>query len=221
VQRLGAPERGGPSSVQEEGGLAGPKLKTLPFHQIVTEGTMGKTKTFKTILLDPPWPEYGGGRIKRGADRHYRLLKLHEIARVVLGSGLFLPAKNAHLYLWVTNNYMPAGIELIKELGFRYITMLTWAKPSFGMGRYFRGQTEHVLFGVRGDGIGLRHGWTDMKTFSTLIAADRVRASNGKNVHSAKPEAFYTMVERASPPPRLEMFARRTRQGWESWGDEV
>ena len=57
---------------------------------------------------------------------------------------------DCHLYLWTTNRSLPKGFQLLEAWGFRYVTMLTWVKPHFGMGNYFRGQTEHVLFGVRG-----------------------------------------------------------------------
>jgi N6-adenosine-specific RNA methylase IME4 len=38
--------------------------------------------------------------------------------------------------------------------------------------------------------------------------------------HSVKPEGFLDMVERVSPAPRLELFARRDRLGWDTWGNE-
>jgi len=95
---------------------------------------------FHTILIDPPWNEQGGGKIKRGADRHYKLMKVEKILETIRRSGKFTPDENCHLYLWVTNNYLPDGIWLIEQLGFKYITCITWVKPSYGLGRYFRGQ---------------------------------------------------------------------------------
>ena len=61
-----------------------------------------------------------------------------------------LAADDSHLYLWVTNRSKPKAYQLLDEWGFRHVTCLTWCKPSFGMGNYFRGSTEHLLFGVRG-----------------------------------------------------------------------
>lgn len=164
---------------------------------------------YRTIVIDPPWPESGGGVIKRGADRHYPLLSTSAIAGVIESADLWAPAPDCHLYLWATNTHLPAGIDLLARLGFRYITTLTWAKDRIGLGQYFRGQTEHVLFGVRGfcpippD-----------QRLSTLIAARRGR-------HSEKPTRFYEIVEQVSPGPRLEMFARRRRVGWDVWGNEA
>jgi N6-adenosine-specific RNA methylase IME4 len=176
---------------------------------------------YHTISIDVPWPERGGGKIKRGADRHYDLLHVRDVVPTIRGSGMFNPAFNSHLYFWVTNNYLVAGIDIIEELGFRYITTITWAKAHFGIGQYFRGQTEHLLFAVRGKGLALRRAHTDVKNISTLLTADWERDSAGKVIHSAKPEAAYQLMETCSPEPRLDMFARKCRPGWDVWGNEV
>jgi len=163
---------------------------------------------YRTILLDPPWPAYGGGRIKRGADRHYKLLKVDEIIDVIRTSGVFRPAKDCHLYLWVTNNFLQDGFKVIAELEFRYITNLVWVKDRFGLGQYFRGQHELCLFAVRGN-VSTRN-----KSTPTVIVAKR-------REHSRKPDEMYKLIETCSYPPRLEMFARRKRDGWDAWGDDV
>jgi N6-adenosine-specific RNA methylase IME4 len=163
--------------------------------------------TYRTIVIDPPWPERGGGG--RGAQEHYDLLDTSEIADVILAADPWRPDPDCHLYLWATNTHLPAGLELLARLGFRYITTLTWAKQSIGLGQYFRGQTEHVLFGVRGSAP-----IAPARRLSTLIAAHRGR-------HSEKPPRFYEIVEQVSPEPRLEMFARRRRVGWDVWGYEA
>ena len=176
---------------------------------------------FRTILLDPPWNEQGGGKIKRGADRHYKLMKVEKILDVITDSGMFTPDENCHLYLWVTNNYLPDGIWLIDQLGFKYITCITWVKPSYGLGRYFRGQTEQLLFARRGNGWKLRCASTKRHDLATRLDAEGPKTERGRRRHSAKPEEAYTLIETASPPPRLEMFARRRRRGWSVWGKQV
>jgi len=163
---------------------------------------------YKTICIDPPWNETGGGRIKRGADRHYSLLKDHEILQEIIKSGVFDPDENCHLYLWVTNNFLESGLLLMKALGFRYVTNLVWVKDRIGLGQYFRGQHELLLFGVKGRLP------AKVKNVPTVILAAR-------SEHSRKPEVAYAMMEAVSHPPRLEMFARRRRLGWYVWGDEV
>ena len=163
---------------------------------------------YQTIAADPPWNESGGGKIKRGADRHYPLLKTPEIIEVMLGADCWHPADDCHLYLWTTNNKLRDGLEVMEALGFRYVTMLTWAKDRIGLGYYFRGQTEPLLFGVRGK---LK---PKVRTQSTLISAPRRK-------HSQKPDSAYLKMEKVSPGPRLEMFARSKRKGWDVWGNEV
>lgn len=171
--------------------------------------------SFRTILIDPPWPERGAGKIKRGADRQYGLLTVRDIPRVIFSAPVFLPADDAHLYLWATNNYLiDAGANVMPHLGFRYITCITWPKGRFGIGQYFRGQTEHLLFGVRGHGFAVR---TERSNLSTLLPV----WDHPKRKHSAKPLSAYDLIEARSVGPYLEMFARSRRPGWTSWGNEV
>jgi N6-adenosine-specific RNA methylase IME4 len=86
----------------------------------------------RTVSLDPPWPERGAGKIKRGADRHYSVIKKKEdILRVVLQSGVWPDwddKEGAHCYMWVTNNYLLWGTWLMEALGFRYVTNIVWVK---------------------------------------------------------------------------------------------
>ncbi|MBQ1388890.1 MAG: hypothetical protein IIY78_04605, partial [Clostridia bacterium] len=112
-----------------------------------------------------------------------------------------------HLYLWVTNRSLPKAFSLIEKWGFRYITCLTWVKPSFGIGNYFRGSTEQVLFAVKGSQPLKR------KDACTHFCADR-----GKG-HSAKPDEFYKLVESCSYAPFIDVFGRKERDGWSVWGE--
>jgi N6-adenosine-specific RNA methylase IME4 len=164
--------------------------------------------TYQTIALDPPW-DWGdeGDADQFGRARPtYATMSIDQIAALPVAS---LAAKDAHIYLWITNRSLPKGFALLESWGFRYITCLTWCKPSIGMGNYYRGSTEHILFGVRGSLPLLRR---DMGTWFSASRPDR---------HSAKPEDFYRMVEACSPGPWLEMFARSQRNGWVQWGAEV
>jgi N6-adenosine-specific RNA methylase IME4 len=177
-----------------------------------------KIKTFQTIYADPPWFESGGGQIVRGAQRHYPLMKTDAICRLEIREGIsvkWLAAENAHLYMWVTNNFLRDGLKVMEAWNFEYKTMITWAKDRIGLGQYFRGQTEHVLFGVRGN-LPYRTRESDGKRAqgTTLITAPR-------GEHSVKPEEMRQMIELVSPGPYVELFARRPAPGWSVWGNEV
>lgn len=124
-------------------------------------------------------------------------------------------ATDAHLYLWFTNTFAVEAHQIAEAWGFRPMTILTWVKtrvadglPSMKMGYYFRGATEHVLFAVKGS---LR--LQTREALPTAYLWPRLP-------HSVKPDAFYTLVERASPGPYLELFARKNRAGWAAWGNE-
>ena len=166
---------------------------------------------YKCILMDPPWMERGGGKIKRGADRHYPLLHAKEMPRVIYQSGFWSPAADCHLWMWTTNNYLPDAMWLIKALGFRYITNAVWVKERAGLGQYLRGQHELLLFAVRGSGPKAR---TDRKDLRSVIHAPRTE-------HSKKPEQSYQLIESRSMAPRLEMFAREERTGWDNFGNSI
>lgn len=124
---------------------------------------------------------------------------------------------DAHLYLWTTNTFIVEAHELARAWGFHPITVLTWVKTkhegellrvSMKTGYYFRGATEHIIFGVRGS---LR--LQTKEGLPTAFLWPRLG-------HSVKPDDFYDLVEKASPGPYLELFARRNRLGWDTWGNE-
>lgn len=144
------------------------------------------------------------------------------IRDALLGSGRWNVAEHAHFYLWVTNNYLPKGLWLMHELGFRYVTNLCWAKGHFGIGQYFRGQHELLLFGVRGRGKDPSVFNTERRNLPTCpVGVDHVRGERGRRIHSAKPPKFHEIIEARTKGPRVEFFARGLgRPGWDTWGNE-
>lgn len=167
---------------------------------------------YSTIVADPPWRYYGnGGGPKGNPSDRYSTMTFDEIAAMPVQS---LAADDAHLYLWATCPFMfghrgeggPAPVDIMEAWGFRYVTMLTWVKNSLGLGYFFRNTTEHVLFGVRGNAP-----IPPTKRETNVVAA-------GRTAHSVKPPAFFDVVERVSPGPYVELFARAPRLGWDSWG---
>ncbi len=175
-------------------------------------------KQFATILADPPWRF--SNRTGKVAPEHRRLLRystmaLDEIKALPVES---VTSEPAHLYLWIPNALLAEGLEVMNEWGFTYKTNIVWHKvrkdggpDGRGVGFYFRNTTEIILFGVRG------------KNARTLSPGRRqvniIRTR--KREHSRKPDELYNIIEECSPGPYLELFARDTRKGWVSHGDEV
>ena len=162
--------------------------------------------------MDPPWPEQGGGKIKRGADRHYSLMPVKDIMALPIGE--LADPEGCHLYCWTTNNYLPAALECIKTWGFEYITTITWLKDRVGLGQYYRGLTEHCLFAS-----------TKKRLPYKMADGKRCQGVTGfsepKTIHSRKPDSMRNMIEWVSYAPRIELFAREHHAGWDVWGNEV
>lgn len=125
-------------------------------------------------------------------------------------------APNAHLYLWVPNALLVDGLKVMESWGFRYISNVVWAKrrkdggpDGRGVGFYFRNVTELILFGVKGS----------MRTLPPARSQVNMIETR-KREHSRKPDEQYDLIERCSPGPYLEMFARYPQEGWMAWGDE-
>jgi len=158
---------------------------------------------FKTVVIDPPWDDDGlSDQAKAGlgyATMTHEQLMMLKVQKVC--------EADAHCYLWVTNNFITRGVELMEQYGFQHKTVLTWRKTTrngklhFGLGRYFRNATEHVLFGVRGE---LRTRVDNVRTIFDAPVGE----------HSEKPEEFYEIVRKASHLPAVEFFQRRPRPGF-------
>lgn len=174
---------------------------------------------YRCVTADPPWAERGGGKCKRGADRHYPLMGVNDIIRTMMFSEPWgRVADDAHLWLWVTDNFLEQGLQVIAALGFQYIRTLVWVKTKdrtadglqIGLGQYLRGSHELCLLASRGDAaVPEPH-----DRLPSVIFAPRTK-------HSRKPEESFALFERVSPGPRLEIFSRRPRDGWDVWGNEV
>ena len=163
---------------------------------------------FQTIVIDPAWDyseEGDNDQFGRGRP-DYCLMPIEEIEALPIEK---ISDKNCHLYIWVTNRSLPKSFHLMDKWNFRYVTCLTWIKPHYGVGNYFRGQTEHILFGVKGSQPLKRH---DVGTWFEAPRGER---------HSAKPDEFYSLVESCSYAPYIDIFGRREREGWSVWGENA
>jgi N6-adenosine-specific RNA methylase IME4 len=196
---------------------------------------------FGTVSLDPPWLERGAGKIKRGADRHYPLMKVGDILDLVSETPEWDQiATDAHCYMWVTNNFLQDGLWLMKELGFRYVTNIAWVKiknswPQSMMDSIVQDEillSPESWLAVTRDavkfGIGQYfRGAHELCLFGTSGKCQKPKKAlpsaflAPRSEHSKKPEYIYQLIEQTSPGPYLEMFARTHRPGWDCWGNEV
>jgi N6-adenosine-specific RNA methylase IME4 len=163
---------------------------------------------YQAIIIDPPWPMPKIEREERprqDEELDYPTMSLDEIKALPVGD---LAQPDAHIYLWVTHKFLPFGLELLDAWDFRYQCVMTWRK-NVGITPFsWMYDTEHVLFGRRGnlplEQLGLR------LSFDAPVAG-----------HSIKPDVFYERVTAASPGPRLDMFPGVEHDGFEPWGLEA
>jgi len=168
---------------------------------------------FSCIVADPPWqldtgPDVMGGTGERGHDHlAYEQMTVDAICDLAVEQRA---AVDAHLYLWTTNRYVEASYTIARAWGFKPSALLVWCKQprGIGLGDTYRQTTEFVLFARRGH-------------LTSRRIVDRTWFDWPRGKHSVKPAAFYDMVESVTPPPYLDMFARRDRKNWTVWGAEA
>lgn len=170
---------------------------------------------FGTILADPPWRfrTWNETNDAKSARRHYSLMTIEEICALPVKS---VAAKDCALFLWATWPTIFQSEQVIKAWGFRY-SGLAWewikrnpetGKYAFGTGYGTRKNLEPCLLAIRG---------------APKLQNRSVRdfLYSPRREHSRKPDEQYERIEVMYPGPRLEMFGRQKRVGWETWGNQV
>lgn len=173
---------------------------------------------YRTILIDPPWPQRLSGNYSERR-RHYAAktlayptMTIEQLRDLPVSN---LAADGCHLWLWTTNQFLPAGFDLLQAWGFRYLAPITFVKPS-GLGNWFVHRTQTLLFGYRNKCV-----------FNRARYRPTVAEFGFPQKHSRKPESSYELIEAVSDSPRVELFARPVsplfpvREGWDVWGNEV
>ena len=187
----------------------GEKLEKLT---AANEKALPEAKRYSVIYADPPW-RYDEGTCAdpavRGIEANYPTMSDTEILGLPVSSKI--AAEDAILFLWSTSPMLYKAMHVIDAWGFAYKTCMVWVKDKIGMGHFVRQRHELLLFATRGK----------IPTPATTARNDSVvEAPRGK--HSEKPEVFRELIEKMYPGvPKIEMFARGSSEGWETWGREA
>jgi N6-adenosine-specific RNA methylase IME4 len=164
------------------------------------------TGRYQCLVVDPPWKMEKIERDERPGQEgfDYPAMSEDELAEFPIPN---MAEEDAHLYLWTTQKHLPVALRLAEEWGFKYQCVLTWVKNVGFTPFSWMYSTEHIIFARRGS--------LDMlKLGVRLDFAAKVRE------HSRKPEEFYDIVRRVSPGPRIDVFSREKREGFEQHGNE-
>ena len=170
-------------------------------------------KKYNTIVLDPPWNiSLSGKNIRRKEQANkldYPTMSLEEIKNLPLGD---IAELGCHVYTWTTNKMIPHTFDILKDWGVNYHLTLVWTKhngmtPNFA----YKFATEFCLLGFY------------QKPMQKFLRCGKLNwiNTNAPRKHSTKPNEFFDLVDEMSPSPKLEMFARTRRLGWDAWGNEV
>ena len=164
------------------------------------------TGRYHTIVIDPPWPMQKIERNVRPKQEgfEYPTMSLEELAQFPLPE---LAEDDCHLYLWVTQKFLPAGLDLVGKWGFKYQCLLTWVKNVGFTPFSWMYSTEHVIFARRGN-------------LKLLQLGKRLDFSGKVRQHSRKPNEFYNLVRQVSPGPRIDVFSREQHSDFEQHGLE-
>lgn len=172
-------------------------------------------KKYQIIYADPPWSYQNGGVPQGGVNAQYPTMKLQDIKNLPIEE---LADDNCVLLLWATFPQLQEALDVIKAWGFTYKTLgFSWLKtnkdgsPFFGIGYYAKSNQEVCLLGVRGKA----HSLVISNSVSSFV-------STGRTKHSEKPQIFREkIIELFGDRPRIELFAREKKDGWDVWGNEV
>lgn len=179
-------------------------------------------RKYGAAIADPPWSFESYSELTgmdRAPDNHYPTMKLDDI--IALGPRLPF-ADDCVIGLWAWAPMLPEALQVLQGWGFTYKTHCVWRKiypkNQTGMGYWFRFEHELLLIGTRGSVVAPEMGtqWKSVQEAPVVIGPD------GRVVHSAKPRFAHRWVEEFYPStPKIELFSRSGREGWESWGAEA
>lgn len=191
---------------------------------------------YSTVVVDPPW-RYDSPGWLGGTGRHYETLPFEAFIELPIAT---IASADAHLWMWTTDMHMEEAFALIEEYGFERRAIFPWVKLSpkplstvqaeaqtllgrqvvsynrdffklaYGNGYYGRSVAEFLILATRGSNIVIQEGRHVRKVIHAPIGE-----------HSEKPEQGYTVIRNMSPGPRIDLFGRSSREGFDSWGREA
>ena len=175
-----------------------------------------KPKKYNIIYADPPWKfrNNKSGSLNGLADHHYDTMTAEDIQNLPIAD---LAADDCVLIMWWVGSQPQEAIDLVEAWGFKLKTMtgFNWVKMTkkwlffFGMGFWTRAGSECCLIAVKGRAKPASRG---------VRSVIQERATK----HSEKPAIFRDrIVELCGDLPRIELFARKKAEGWDSWGNEI
>jgi N6-adenosine-specific RNA methylase IME4 len=174
--------------------------------------TLVPSGKFETIVIDPPWPVK---KIELDARPDNKVVldypTMDESELRAFGDNVkAMATDDCHLFMWTTQRFLPLAMELVAVYGFKCVLTMVWHKPGgvqpFGLPQF---NCEFVVYARKGTPK-----FIDTKGFNCCFNAPR-------REHSRKPDEFYDIVSLVTKSPRIDVFSREHREGFEQFGNET
>jgi len=176
-----------------------------PEEQLQIQAPMLPQGKYFVLYADPPW-QYQNVGFDESAEQQYPTMSVEKICELPIPD---LVTDKAVLFLWVTNAFINEGLQVCEAWGFKYKTNFAWIKSSGpSIGWFTKSRHELLFIATKGEGVHPEekfNSWFESKV----------------KTHSKKPELIYGIIEKMYSGPYVELFARNTRKGWDSWGNEI
>ena len=171
---------------------------------------------YKTIVIDPPW--LGPGAVPAFDSQPSGKMRLNLMPYATIGGSQLaamrineIATDDAQIFIWSTNRSVADAFLLMQLWAFKYRGLFIWQKPGLGMGRHMRSQAEFLLWGGR---VG-----------SPLVEPKncprQIQTWPKPKAHSEKPDEAYRFIAELSDGPRIDIFARQSREGFDAWGNQA
>ena len=177
--------------------------------------------SYDVILADPAtnFETYSAAGQGKSPSAHYPTMTWEELAALPVAQ---LGRGDTLLMMWACWPTIRESLQLLEQWGFRYVTGGSWhkrtkhGKSNFGTGYVMRSATEPFFIGTLGSPL-------TAKNVRNVIVADALEIDALNRGHSRKPDEQYEVCRRIAPRALrfVELFARQTSDGWDSWGNEV
>jgi len=170
-------------------------------------------KKYQIIYADPPW-RYNDKNCNGACAKHYSTLSIQDICELQISE---ISDDNSVLFIWITYPMLKEGLDVIASWGFSYKTIaFQWIKlnkknglPFFGLGRWTRGNTEACFLATKGKPTRIN------KSIFQIVQSPIEK-------HSKKPDIIREqIINLMGDLPRIELFAREKKEGWDAWGNEI
>jgi N6-adenosine-specific RNA methylase IME4 len=168
-------------------------------------------QTYETIVLDPPWPMTKIERDVRPNQVAFDYPTMNKAQLRAFGDTLNeMAADDCHLFMWTTQKFLPLARELVWHYGFRYVLTMVWHKAGgyqpTGLPQF---NCEFIVYARKGTPK-----FASTQGFPCCF-------NGARREHSRKPDEFYDMIQLATAGPRIDLFSREKRDGFEQYGNET